>query len=277
MTLPPIFREIRQIVRSRRIISYLIHQEIRTAHRDKLLGNVWMLLDPLLMMMVLFLVFRNIRHTNASFCLYLLSGLLAWDIFTKSITGSTNCLRANRGVVKKFPLSLAIFPVYIVLHKIHDVVWGLSAYMLIFVGIRLLSTEALPTPWQVVLLPVWLFFFLLMTLGLCYIVAAIGVFFRDMNDIVSILLRLQFFISPVFIKVQASFPAHLHKLYFLINPLAGFLIYLRMLLPGGDVLIDGYQIPLRFYPFYLVGMAVICFFAGLMLFMKGQRHYTKYL
>lgn len=272
-----ILTEIIRLVRSHQIIMYQVDRYLRTAHRDKVLGNLWTLLDPLLMMLVLFFVFHHVRKASIIFTLYLFAGLLAWDIFSKSITGCTGCLRASKHIAHKFPVPLAVFPVAIVVQKVYDALWGLLAYIVIFIGVRVLSDDPLPIDWRVLLLPIWLFFFLLLTLGFGLIVARVGVLFRDMTDIVAVLLRMGFFANPIFITVQEHIPAHLHRQYFLLNPIAGYLTYLRVILPGGEVLIDHYQIPVPYYPLYICVAAILIFTVGLWIFIRGQRHYTKYM
>ena len=125
------FQRIKQLIKSREIVYYLIWREIKTSHRDKFLGNLWMLLDPLLMTMVLYFIFQKLRARGDIFCLYLLLGLLGWSVFQKSVGASTNCLRANKGVIHKFPLPLVIFPAAIVLHKVFDIAWGLIAFLVL--------------------------------------------------------------------------------------------------------------------------------------------------
>ena len=97
------FRELKRTFKSYQTIYFLVQQDLKIAHRDKVLGNIWVLLDPLLMMVVLFMVFRHIRHAGPIFVLYLLSGLLAWDVFQKVMRGATLSIRARKQLIHRLP------------------------------------------------------------------------------------------------------------------------------------------------------------------------------
>ena len=133
----------------------------------------------------------------------------------------------------------------------------------------------LMTDSAIFLLPVWLFFFVLFTLGLCFIVSHIGVYFVDMQDIVGILMRMGYFMNPVFMDMR-YIPEHLQRTYFFLNPLAGFLIYIRYLVPGSN-LIARYEIPIAHYEYYLALVSVLTFAIGFYIFMRGSKHVSKYV
>jgi ABC-type polysaccharide/polyol phosphate export permease len=270
------FTELKRIYASRNVIRYIIWKEIKTSHRDKLLGNLWSLLDPLLMMLVLFFVFQRIRNATPVFTLYLFTGLIAWEIFSKCLVGSSLCLKRYKPYIHKFPLPLSIFPTAIVLHKLNDFAWGFAAFLLIYLALRWATTYSLPVPAAVALLPVWIVGYLALTLGLCLILARIGVFFNDVADITAILLRIGFFINPVFIDMSHIAP-RFHELYFLLNPVAGYLIYFRLVMPGGGALIENYTIPVPYYPLVLLAWTAGLLVIGWWSFARGSKHYTKYI
>jgi ABC-type polysaccharide/polyol phosphate export permease len=210
------FKELKRILKAHEVIWYLINQEQKIQHRDKLLGNLWLLLNPTMMMIVLFFVFNEMRHIEVSFCLYLFSGLLVWDIFVKCMVGCTMCIHHRKELIHKFSMPLGIFPAAVVLHKIYDVICGMVAYAFIFIFIVLCFNHSLRVPWTMLLFPVWLAFFLMMTLGYGFILARIGVYFADIRDILDIFLRLGFFINPVFLKMD-WFSPHFQIFYFIVN------------------------------------------------------------
>lgn len=271
-----LLHELKKLYDSRAIVQQIIGQYLKTAHRDKVLGNVWMLLEPLAFMLVLWAVFVKLRHSSIAYALYVLSGLIAWDIFQKSVVASALCLRANRNLIHKHPIPMTVFPTAIVLHKIHDFLWGFLAYCLLFFIFRFFSDEALPVPILTVMLPIWLIGYLMMTLGCAFIVSSVGTFFRDTADIVTILMRLGFFLNPVFLGMD-MIPAGIHKYYFLLNPLAGMMIYFRELIPGGSQLLAEYEIPIPYYHYYVAFSCILIFMGGLWFFIKGENHYAKYI
>lgn len=270
------FKELRRLVRAKEIILYLIVQQLKSSHRDKLLGNIWSLLNPLSMMLVFYFVFHTVRQAPISFMLYFLSGILAWESFSVPMRGTSLALKRRKDLIQKFPVPLGVFPAAIVLQRIYDFLWGFLAYLVIYLALRLFADHSLSFSLAgVALLPIWVFFYLTFTLGVSFIVARLGVLFADMDDITGIILQAGYFLNPVFLDMS-YIPAKYHKLYLLLNPLAGFMVCFRHLMPGANQHAH-YLIPIPYYPYYLVGVSLAVFFLGFAFFQHGSKHYAKYL
>jgi lipopolysaccharide transport system permease protein len=274
-------RELIQSFRHRRVIQYFIAKEITVNYRNKVLGNLWALFDPLLMMLVLFFVFSILRQKSTILdSLYILAGLVGWDLFAKSLGTSALCIQKYQYIIHKFPLPMSVFPFATVLYRLNDLVWGLAAYSLLYVLLCSFNGIAMVFSWKIILLPVWVLAYMMLILGISFILSRLGALFHDMEHITNILLRMGFFLNPVFIPISLiaeNQSLQFQKLYFLLNPVAGYLITFRSCLPGGETLIGGFVIPVPYYNLYLAVWAVVLFFGGLWFFVRGSRHFAKYL
>jgi teichoic acid transport system permease protein len=121
---------LRRLCERRETIRYLVSSQLRAGHRDKVLGNLWNLLDPMLFVGVYFVVFGLLFQQRApgrttEFILYLSIGVLAWRFHGASISQGANCIRGNRGLVHEISFPKAVFPIAICLSRLYDFLWGL--------------------------------------------------------------------------------------------------------------------------------------------------------
>lgn len=274
--------EVVNLFRRRRVLQYLVGKELRVAYRNKLLGNLWALIEPMMILLVLYFVFRAYRHATPSLTLYLFAGVIGWDFFAKTVSGSAMCIRKYKYIIHKYPLPFSLYPLTIYFFRLNDLIWGLGAYVVMFLFFNHHWQLGLPLvpAWSPVFFVAWLAGYSAIIVGVGMIFARLGVLFHDMEHIANILMRAGFFLNPIFIEmhqleIQLS-PAHL-KLYLLLNPLAGYLLYLRCALPGGSALLGGYEIPITHYPLILAAWSVGILGVGAWVFSRGSKHFAKYL
>lgn len=262
--------ELKKLYACREVIWHLTSTELKAAHRHKLLGNLWALLDPLLMMVVLSFVFYNLREYPYEFALYIFSGLIAWDFFARNLLNASTCIRRQQSLIHKVPIPMAVFPMATLLRALNDLLWGLAAFMIM----KLFSSAPLETYLHVVwFIPMFLLF-CVFTLGLSFLVASLGVFFQDMINILGVVIRLGFFLNPVFWPIDWV-PARILNLYYMLNPVGGFLIaFRRSLLAGSSYSFD---IPVPHYYLFLSLVSVLSLVVGFSVFHRGRGHYAKYI
>ena len=132
-------------------IRLLTRSQLAAGHRDKLLGNVWSLLDPLLTLAVYYLVFgigfRQAAGAPREFVLYLFLGIVLWRFFSESVSQATGCLRSQRGLILAADFPKAVIPISIGLARLYDL-----AYSLAIVAIAAWWLD-LPFSWELAWLP----------------------------------------------------------------------------------------------------------------------------
>ncbi|MFN0263114.1 ABC transporter permease [Tepidamorphus sp. 3E244] len=199
----------------------MIRREVIGRYRGSLLGILWSLLTPLLMLAVYTFVFGTIfkaRWAGASedasvaeFAVILFSGLISFQLFAEVIGRAPGLILSNQNYVKKvvFPLEVLI-PVALGSALFHAAV----SYAILLVFIQKIHG----IPWTALLLPLVIAPFCLLILGLSWFLASIGTFVRDIGQFVGTVVTALLFLSPVFYPISAL-PAWLQP-WLMMNPAA---------------------------------------------------------
>ena len=206
--LPAIFIEpVRTIVENRRLIGSMARRDILARYRGSFGDIFWTILNPLLLMVTYFFVFGVVLRTrfgadrsSTGFALYFLAGMLPWLAFSEPVGRSANVILEHRNFVKKLIFPLDTLPV-------NQVAAGLvsEAFAAVLFSIALLVIRGSLAP-TVVWLPLLLVPQVLFTLGVCWFLAALGVFLRDLVQLMGFVLTLWFFVTPICYP-EASLPA----------------------------------------------------------------------
>lgn len=188
------------------------------------LGYLWWVLEPALYLGVLFLVFGKFRGRGGpEFVSFLVTGILPFLWFSKSLTNSTLSIKSARGLINQIVIPKAIFPMLTIAQ---DLVKQLLVFGLMIVA--LLALDVAPTP-------SWLFVLLVALVQLLFIsacaliVAPITLYLPDFRYIVGTGVTLLFFMSGVFFDYRQVI-LEKHQAFFLLNPTARLLKNYRQVL-----------------------------------------------
>jgi len=202
----------RNTYRYRELIWALALKELRVRYKRSVLGFLWALLNPALLMVVLTLVFGTImRFSIDHYAVFLLSTLLPWTFFSQSLAYSVESIVGNGDLLKKVRIAQLVFPVAAVISNIINFLLSLLPLMLLIALMRF------PLHWTWVYLPIPMLGLFLFTLGTAFFFATINVFYRDVSHIVQILLSAWFYFSPVIYSLD--FVSSKYRWLFRINPL----------------------------------------------------------
>ncbi len=224
----------RDIFRYRELIWALALKELRVRYKRSVLGFIWALLNPLLMMIVLTLVFGTImRFSIDHYAIFLLSMLLPWTFFTQALSYAVESVVGNADLLKKVHIAKTVFPVATVVSNIINFLLSLIPLALLVVVLHF------PLHWTWIYLPIPMVGLFLFTLGTALFFAAINVFFRDVSHIIQIILSAWFYFSPIiysldFIPAKDRWLFKLNPMLYILN---GFRlsIYYGMLPHAGSV------------------------------------------
>lgn len=235
-------------------------RDLKVRYKRSMLGYVWALLDPLLMMCVFLLVFGLFLEIQIErYPIFLLSGLVPWNFFAGVVQQSVDSLTRNRGLIEKLYCPREIFPLAVVLSNAVNMGFNLLVLFAITAfdgtGFALACTLLAAIVWILtrffksprfrtlacgllvviiglcLILPGFAIHFLLLALAVCYLIAlalglalmvsCLNVFFADITYIVQVLLRLGLFLCPIFWTLENGRLAEHHlRLYLFANPLA---------------------------------------------------------
>jgi ABC-2 type transport system permease protein len=202
----------RDTYRYRELIWALALKELRVRYKRSVLGFLWALLNPALLMVVLTLVFGTImRFSIDHYAVFLLSMLLPWTFFSQSLAYSVESIVGNGDLLKKVRVAQIVFPIAAVVSNIINFVLSLLPLMLLIALMRF------PLHWTWLYLPIPMLALFLFTLGTAFFFATINVFYRDVSHIVQILLSAWFYFSPVIYSLD--FVSSKYRWLFRINPM----------------------------------------------------------
>jgi ABC-type polysaccharide/polyol phosphate export permease len=203
------------------VLQNLVLKDFKVRYRNMSLGVLWSLLNPFIMMGVLVFVFTNVfpDRTTHAFPLFILCGLVPFNFFTAAWSGGMVSVTDNGGLVKRVRLPRFLLPVSSVLAN--------CIHMLIQLAILLALAMAFGFgvnrfwAW----LPVIWLFEIIFVVGLVMATAALDVYVRDLRYIIDSIIRVMFWIVPVFYGME-SVPLKFRGLYEY-NPVAALVIALR--------------------------------------------------
>lgn len=207
------------IYRNRRLIIDLIKREVVGRYKGSTMGLLWSFFNPVLMLAVytfLFSVVFKARWLGGSdskveFALILFSGLLMFNLFAEVLNRAPGLILNNANYVKKVIFPLEILPVVTLGAAAFHMLVSLAVWLIFFlVFFSVPSWTAL----QVILIFVPL---VLMTLGLAWLLASLGVYLRDVGQVIGLVTTVLMFLSPVFYPV-AALPEKFRAVMYL-NPL----------------------------------------------------------
>ena len=174
------------------LIKNLVISDLKTKYSNSSLGFAWSMLNPLLMMLVLFFVFSNVFKNQDNFIGYLLTGILAWRFFSIGTAVAMNSIVSRSNLVTKIYIRREILTLSSVISSL------ISSFLEFLVMLPLLIILGAGLSATFFLFPVLHLLFLLLVYGTGLILASLFVYYRDMNQIWDIILQVGFFLSPIF-------------------------------------------------------------------------------
>ena len=182
-----------ELIHYRYLLQNLVVRDLKVRYKSSVLGVLWSLLNPLLMMCVFWLVFgvfanRQIRQ----YPVFVLTGLLPWNFFSASVVGGAYAILGNATLIKKVYFPRELLPVSLVLSNLVNF---LIAYLVLIVA---LYASGLGLTRYALWLPIILLAQLLFTLGLVFFLSAAHLFFRDIAMILDVGMLALFFLTHLF-------------------------------------------------------------------------------
>lgn len=213
------------LIQRRDLMRELVVRDMKVRYKHSVLGFAWSMATPLLQLLVYYVVFgyllpRQIPH----YATYIFTALLAFIWFQNSLMQAAAAITGNRELVKRPGFATAILPLVTVITNMVSFLLSLPV-LLVF-----LFLEGARPQWAIVGLPVLIILQFVFTLGLSYFVASLNVIFRDTQHLLSVLLRLLFFLTPIF--YQVSMLPDKAQIIFRLNPLVALVDAYRAMFIG---------------------------------------------
>jgi lipopolysaccharide transport system permease protein len=205
------------------LIKNLVASDLKVKYQSSVLGFAWSMLNPLLMMLVLYAVFNNIfRFEQEHFALYLIIGIIAWRFL------ANGTMTAMSSIVGKPSLVTKIFIPREVLTFSMTMSAFISSILEFTVLIPLLLILGASLSFTMLLFPVIHILFFVMVYGVSLVLASLYVYYRDINQIWDILLQVGFYLSPIIYPL--SLVPENYMFYYMLNPVTRLMVMYRDIL-----------------------------------------------
>ena len=209
-----------EVYDKRLMIFEFAKRDFQQQYMGSYLGFVWVFLEPLLFILVLFAVFsiglRKGSSSDMPFILYLISGMIAWMFFSKMLSASTGVIKSHRFLLNRVDFRLSILPIV----KILSAMVPHLFFLLLALLICWIKGYA-PTFYS---LQIFYYFFAMITLllGLGWMTSSTILFVSDVQKVVTIAIRFGFWLTPIFWKIEMipvkyQWVAQLNPVYYIVN------------------------------------------------------------
>ena len=245
------------------LLGQLVGRDFKTKYKRSVLGVLWSLLNPLLTMLVQYIVFCELFKWNIeNYAVYLLIGSVMFNFFSESTSQGLCSITGNAALISKVYVPKYIFPVSKVLFSCVNLGFSLVAlFFIVFIqGLRL-------NPYYL-MLPFGLVCMFLFCLGMALLLSSFMVYFRDIQFLYSVLLTLWTYLTPLFYPEDIVPERFMFVLQ--CNPMYHFIRYVR------NIILDGSLPTMRAHLLCLVA-AIVPFLIGVLVFRRSQKNFILHL
>jgi ABC-2 type transport system permease protein len=177
---------------ARETLANLVRKELKVKYTASLLGAAWSLLNPVVYLAVFSFVVRVLRSSVPDFPVFLLSGLLAWNLFSNAVSHGTRAVVDNASLVKKVAFPREILP----LASVGVALFDFALQSVVLIAFVVVSGHGLAVPFLWIY-PLSVAALVLFTLAITFWVAALNVRYRDVQHLVGISLIVWFWLTPI--------------------------------------------------------------------------------
>ena len=249
------FQLLKEIVKNRELIWALALKDLRIRYKRSILGFLWALLNPLLLMIVLTVVFSTVmRFPVENYPVFLISTLIPWTFFSQALSYSTESIVGNGELLKKINIGKSVFPVAAILANLINFFLSLIPMVVLLVVLRF------PIHLTWVYIPIPLLSLTAFTLGVGFFCATANVFFRDVSHIIQIVLSAMFYFCPILYSLE--FVPDQYHFYFQLNPM----LYI----------FNGFRLSIYYGMLPSIQSATMSLACGLVALVAGYWFYRRY-
>lgn len=242
--------------------------DFKAKYAGSALGGAWAFLQPIITIVLYWFIFqlgfKSAPVANFPFILWLMIGLVPWFFISEAISNATASLVEYSYLVKKVLFNINILPVAKVLSVL------MVQFVLIVFAIILYMFWGYFPDWYYLQIPIYLIYMVILTAGIVYLTSTLYVFFRDVVQVVSIVLQVVFWLTPI-VWDFGIMPEIARKIlvfnpvYYVVNGYRNIFIYK-----------EGMGMSLGMTLYYWI-FAFVMLFAGLKLFGKCKDHFADVL
>ena len=258
------FRIYLQVLKKYRfLLEDMVVRDIKLKYRRSVIGLLWSILNPLLMMVVITAVFQNLfRFEIENFAVYYLTGWVVFNFITEATSGAMTSIMGASALIRKVYIPKYIFPMQKCIFSFVNMLFSLVALFVVMLVLKVEFT------WNLLLIPIPLVLALVFSIGLGMILSTVAVFFRDMIHLYGIFTMVWMYLTPIIYPEEILVGAM--QTIMKMNPMYYYVDYFRQLtlygtLPGVESLL------------VMCGCSVISLLLGVAVFKKKQDRFILFI
>lgn len=262
------FSDIKKLFSYRELLFSLTKKELKVKYRGSALGFFWSLLNPILTMLVYSFVFSIVmRGGIQEFEVFLICALLPFNFLSNSVNYGTGSIISNGNLVNKIYFPREILPLSIVFSNLVNFLFELIALFIVlaFMGYKFYLF--------LYILPVLIFIQFFLVVGMTLLVSALNVFFRDLQHLITIVMMVWFFGTPI-IYPLSMVPEKYQPFIKFINPMTIYAAYYRNIFYYVKYP-EGAGFPSVVETIAALGITLLIFFIGYFVFKKLEYRFAE--
>jgi len=262
------FANIRKLFSYRELLSSLTKKELKVKYRGSVLGFFWSLLNPILTMLVYSFVFSIVlRGGVKEFAIFLICALLPFNFLQNSVNQGSSSIISNSNLVNKIYFPREILPLSVVFSNLINFFLELIALFIVlaFMGYKFYLF--------LYILPVLIFIQIFLVIGMTLLVSALNVFFRDLQHLITIVMMVWFFGTPI-IYPLSMVPERFQPYIKFINPMTIYAAYYRNIFYYTKYP-EGAGFPSVLETVAALGITLLIFFIGYFVFKKLEPRFAE--
>ncbi len=263
------------VYESRKLIARLSVNDFKTKFAGSYLGMVWAFVQPVITVLVYWFVFEkgfkptainNAQGVEVPYVLWLIAGMVPWFFFNDALSGGTRALLDYSYLVKKVVFKIDILPIVKVISAMF-----VHLFFLVFIVLLYALYGYYPDLYMLQMV-YYSFCLLILVLGLSYLTSAVVVFFRDLNQIIGIVLQVGVWVTPIMWNMDTMDISPVLKNILKLNPLYYIVLGYRDALINKVAFWERPELTVYFWAFTIVFLLL-----GTHVFKKLRMHFADVL
>ncbi|MDF2923200.1 MAG: transporter [Paenibacillaceae bacterium] len=253
----------KKLMKYKPLMGRLVERDLKVKYRRSVLGYLWSLLNPLLMMLVMSAVFSYMfRFDIPNYPIYLITGQIIFAFFSEATNMAMDSIIGNAPLIKKVYVPKYIFPISRVLSSFVTLLFSLVAVLIVMIFTRTQLTLT------ILLFPLPLIYVLIFSIGMGMILSVCAVYFRDTRYLYGVLTTAWMYFTPIFYPI-GSLPDNVQQILWF-NPLFHFIESFR------DIVLYG-KLPDLQNTIASTTWCLSVLIAGVILFKRKQANFILYI
>lgn len=197
---------IKELISSRKLIISLAKNDFKTKFAGSYFGIVWAFVQPIVTVVVYWFVFDKALNAGTAttkagitvpYVLWLIAGLVPWFFFAEAVNTGTNALIEYSYLVKKVVFKISILPIVKVVSALFVHLFFIAFTIILYSGYGMFPT------WYTLQIIYYSFCLIMLCLGIVYMTSAIVIFFRDLTQVINIVLQVGMWATPIMWNMDA--------------------------------------------------------------------------